>query len=200
MTGEGLGLMLTPMIGNRPDLSQYTWAADTGCFAQPKKHDDDKYIAWLEQRREFSGGCVFATAPDVVGDAVATLDRSLPMLPRIRKAGFKASLVAQNGIESTVIPWDDFDALFIGGDTQWKLSESTYELVTEAKARGKWTHMGRVNSFKRLKAAACAGYDSADGTYIRFAPDLLAPRVVAWMQSLRGQPSLFTTQAKGESK
>jgi hypothetical protein len=197
MSTDGLGLMLTPMIGNKPDLSQFTWAADTGCFAQPKRHDDDKYIAWLEARQPFQGRCLFATAPDVVGDAEATLTRSLPVLPRIRNAGYKAALVAQNGIEKTNIPWDDFDALFIGGDTAWKLSEPTYELVREASERGKWTHMGRVNSLKRIKAALVSGYDSADGTYIRFGPDILTPRVLGWARNIIEQPTLFQ---KGKAK
>lgn len=43
-----------------------------------------------------------------------------------------------------------FDVLFLGGSTAWKLGSAARRLTTEAKARGKQVHMGRVNSLKRL--------------------------------------------------
>lgn len=188
LVGPDLGLMLTPMMGNRPEMGRSLWAADTGCFGQPDKHDDEAYLTWLAQRDTHADRCLFATAPDVVGDAEATLARSLPMLPEIRALGYRAALVAQDGLERMDVPWNEFDCLFIGGTTIWKLSEAAYALAREADERGKWTHMGRVNSWRRLKAAAVSGYDSADGTYIKFGPDLLLPRVQAWVKTLRREP------------
>jgi hypothetical protein len=38
----------------------------------------------------------------------------------------------------------------------------------EARRRGVWTHMGRVNSERRLRYAALIGCQSADGTYLAF--------------------------------
>ena len=191
LVGPDLGLMLTPMMGNAPDFSRVMWAADTGCFGQPDKHDDEAYLVWLAKRDAHADRCLFATAPDVVGDAAATLARSLPMLPEIRALGYRAALVAQDGLEAMDVPWDAFDCLFIGGTTPWKLSEAAYALAREADERGKWTHMGRVNSWRRLKAAAVSGYDSADGTYIKFGPDLLLPRVQEWVKTLRREPHFF---------
>jgi hypothetical protein len=187
-----VGFMRTPMIGNLLP-SDRIWAADTGCFLQPDKHDDDKYISWLEKNAHAADRCLFATAPDVVGDAVATLARSLPMLGRIRAAGYRAALVAQDGIENTAIPWDEFDALFVGGTTEWKLSERSFELMAEAKRRGKWVHVGRVNSLKRLRRMEHAGADSADGTFVAFGPDVTIPRLKAWLDTMSRQPSLFTS-------
>jgi hypothetical protein len=123
-------------------------------------------------------------APDVVPDAAATLERSLPWLPRIRALGMPAALVAQNGQESLPVPWSEFDCLFIGGDTAWKLGAAARELAGEAKARGKWVHMGRVNSERRIRYAAAIGCDSVDGTYLRFGPDRLLPDVLAWLRGL----------------
>lgn len=184
-----VGVMLTPMMGNKlPD--DRMWSADTGCFLQPDKHDDDRYLAWLEVRLHAVDRCLFATAPDVVGDAAATIERSLPMLSRIRTLGFPAALVAQDGLESLPVPWDTFDCLFVGGSTAWKLSEPAYELVAEAKRRGKWTHMGRVNSERRFRAAAISGYDSADGTYLAFGPDTNLPKLQRWLDNHAAQPSL----------
>lgn len=162
-----LPAMLTPRMGQQPPAGQ-VWAADNGRFNSPHEYTDIKYLAWLQKMS--SESCLFATAPDVVADAAATLLMSQPMLQPIRDCGYKVALVAQDGLQDLEVPWDDIDCLFVGGSTSWKLSEHAYGLMHEAKERGKWTHMGRVNSWRRFRAAAAAGYDSADGTVLRFDP------------------------------
>lgn len=186
----GVGYMLTPMMGNRPDLSGAQFGIDTGCFANPAAYSDGRYLDYLAELAPDRKRCLFATAPDVVGDAVATLAKSLPVLPLLRAAGYPAALVAQDGLEGMDVPWDAFDCLFVGGTTVWKLSEATYALAREAKRRGKWVHQGRVNSLRRLRAAAMGGYDSADGTFLKFAPDKNLPRVLRWLHDLRTRPAL----------
>lgn len=57
-----------------------------------------------------------------------------------------------------------FDALFIGGSTEFKLSEFAATLAQMAKRRRKWVHMGRVNTRRRVRYAASIGCDSIDGT------------------------------------
>ena len=194
------GYMLTPMIGNKVDFNGTLWAADTGCFNQPEKYNDEDYLAWLTVRAAFRDRCLFATAPDVVGDAKATLELSLPMLERIRNEGYRAALVAQNGLEDLDIPWDVFDCLFMGGTTEWKLSEVAYGLAYEAEMQGKWVHQGRANSWKRLKAAAVSGYDSADGTYLVFGPDVNLPKLEGWLETLNRQPSMVLAVAKQKAR
>lgn len=184
------GFMLTPMMGNRPNMAATYWAADTGCFNQPEKFHLTEYLDWLEDRQAYTARCLFATAPDVVGDALATLASSHEVLPMIRDRGYRAALVAQDGLENLSVPWDLFDCLFIGGSTEWKLSESAYELAAQADERGKWVHQGRVNSWRRLKAAAVSGIDSADGTYLAFGPDINLKRLNGWLDSLNRQPVL----------
>lgn len=186
---DEVGFMHTPMMGNSLYHGR-TWAADTGCFAAPHKHDNAKYLSWLERHDDISEQCLFATAPDVVGDAAATLLRSMPMLRAVRDIGYRAALVAQNGMEELTIPWEEFDALFIGGTTQWKLGNHAAAIVQEAKRRGKWVHMGRVNSLKRLKFARTMGCDSADGTHVAYSPDINIPKVQRWLQSLACQSML----------
>lgn len=187
------GYMMTPAIGNSPVcLDQRVWASDTGCFAQGEKFRVGRYVTWLEERVSvYRSTCLFATAPDVLGDAEATWRRSAPIFPVIRSLGYRAALVAQNGIDPHYLEWDAFDTLFLGGDTSFKLSPATHGLVQQAKARGKWVHMGRVNSFKRLQLATHWGCDSADGTYIRFAPNVYLPRVCGWLDRLNRQPVLL---------
>lgn len=178
----GIGLMLTPLAGYRPAWIERVpaWAADTGCYRQGDAFDLDGYYDWLERM----GGretCLFATAPDVVGDARATLARSAPVMPELRRRGWPVAFVGQDGQENLPVPWSDFDALFIGGSTEWKLGAGARSLVAEARCRGKHVHMGRVNSGRRLLYSARIGCDSADGTYMAFNPSEAIDRMGRWL-------------------
>lgn len=180
-----IGYMDTPAQGNaRPE--GVAWAADNGCFGAGYP-GDAAWLAWLASQDP--DGCLFATAPDVVGDADATTARSLPFLPAIRALGYPAAYVAQDGLTSDCCPWPEFDALFIGGSTAWKLGPEARALVAVAKMRGKHIHLGRVNSERRYRYAAAIGCDSADGTYLTFGPDRNLPNLLAWTR-LADQPAL----------
>ena len=178
------GYMRTPNMGNKVGPEQ-TWFADNGCFSLKGERDFhlDKYLSWLKGQNPST--CLGATAPDKVGDAEVTLTKSLPVLPELRRLGYKASLVAQDGLEKIAVPWDAFDVLFIGGTTEWKLGAGAVQLMLEAQARGKWVHMGRVNSFKRYLFAAFAGCDSVDGTFLAFGPTKNLPRLESWISTVK---------------
>lgn len=161
-----LGCMVTPQ-NDRGVPAGVTWAADNGCFSQGERFDLDAFLGWLERSTKDRAACLFATAPDVVGDAEATFRRSAPVLPLIRERGYLAAYVAQDGFDPDALDWDAFDALFIGGTTAWKRAErGGYAAIAEGKHRGKWVHVGRVNGGPFLKNVAMAGADSADGTGI----------------------------------
>ncbi|PWC96936.1 hypothetical protein [Azospirillum sp. TSO5] len=185
-----LGVMMQPGMGNKPDFRKTKRGCDNGCFAKPEKFVLDEYLAWLARDADTADQCLFATAPDVVGDAVATWQRSAPVFQQIRELGYQAALVAQDGIEHTQIEWEAFDVLFLGGTTAWKLSHAAKDLTAEAKRRGKWVHMGRVNSLVRLRTAGMWGCDSADGTFLAFGPDKNIPRLMAWLDQMRREPVL----------
>lgn len=187
MSAGMLGCIVTPKQGNRVPPGA-VWCADNGCFGKGYP-GDAAWWAWLQTYDP--AGCAFAVAPDVVGDAVATLARSLPWLSKIRALGMPAAFVAQNGLEHLQIPWNEFDALFIGGDTAWKLGLHARRIAAEAKARGKSVHMGRVNSSQRLRYAQHIGCDSADGTFLAFGPDVNLPRLLGWLRHTADQPALF---------
>ena len=172
-----LGFIDTPAQGNkRPDGVKF--CIDNGCFSD--RWDEAKWWRFLTDNAHAAATCLFAVAPDVVGDAAATLDRSMPWMPKIRALGYRVAFVAQDGLESLTVPWDDFDVLFIGGTTEWKLGPQARALVADAKARGKWVHMGRVNSERRYRYAHAIGCDSVDGTFLTFGPDVLLPRLLSW--------------------
>jgi hypothetical protein len=178
-----LGQIVTPAEGKAP-LAGVEWIADNSVFAG-KYPGDDAYLSWLA-RLPHRDRCRFVVAPDVVADHEATLHRSTPLLAKIRSLA-PVAFVAQNGATPAWVPWPTFDALFIGGDTAWKLGADARDLVKVARRNGKHVHMGRVNSAKRTLYAERIGCDSADGTYIAFGPDINLPKVLWWTR-----PALFS--------
>ena len=108
--------------------------------------------------------CLFIAIPDVVGDHTATLSRWHRYRAELR-ACRPRSFARTDALPSSV-PWDECDAVFIGGTTSYKLSPTAEAICLEAKARGKWIHMGRVNSHTRLRLALRWGVDSIDGSKI----------------------------------
>lgn len=189
-----VGIMGTPDVGNSvAALSLYrAWAADNACFAHAGAFDLDRYLAWLAKLEPVRGLCLFATAPDVVADWPATLARSLPVLPILRAKGWPAAIVLQDGATPETVPWAEIDAVFVGGSTQWKTSHAAELCCREALRRGKWVHMGRVNSMRRLEAARQMGCQSADGTFLAFGPRTNLPRLLGWLRSIEAQPCLFS--------
>lgn len=175
-----VGLLTTPAT-NYQVKSDWLWAADNGCFS-PKTYKGDKHwFNWLADTAAKADGCLFATAPDVVGDAEATMKRSLPWLWRIRLLGLPAAFVAQDGLENMTVPWDEFDVLFIGGSTEWKLGPAPIQLAAEARRRGKQVHVGRVNSKKRwLHCEHQIKAHTTDGTFLAFGPKVNLPKLLSW--------------------
>lgn len=181
-----LGRLVSPRSGNLVVPGQ-RWAADNDAFLA---WDETRFVKMLN-RLEGIPNCLFVVAPDVVADARATLERFWDWRYEIAGRGFPVAMVGQDGAEAFEQPWDCFDAWFIGGSTEWKLSASAERLAREAKRRGKWLHMGRVNSRRRLRHAIEIGCDSVDGTgWSRF-PDKYLARGLRWVRSLQPQPVLF---------
>ena len=187
--GSMIGYREGSLSHGKHHLENVLWAADNGCFTNPDLNVE-KYLVWLENLKPNQETCLFATAPDVVGNAKETWARSRDILPQIRALGYPAALVAQDGIEDEPIKWEAFDCLFIGGSTEWKLSTNTHWLCREAVKQGKWVHMGRVNSYRRLLQARFAGCNSCDGTMLTYAPDRRLKQLERWLNFIESQPIL----------
>ena len=108
------------------------------------------------------------------------------MFAPIRALGYPVALVAQDGLEELHIARPKVDALFIGGTTEWNLGEGARQIAAEAKRRGVWVHMGRVNSLRRMRYAESIGCDSADGTVLKHDPNR---PVQSWARHVRANPS-----------
>lgn len=200
------GYMLQPGITNVVDLRWMSWAADNGCFAQGARFDAGDWLEWLASMRRYRETCLFAVAPDVLGEWRATWERSSPYFATIRQLGFHPALVAQNGMPLRMLDLGGYDCLFIGGTDPWRfeaevepslfgdgerisvnfdrLSDSVTRLIEKARRRGLWVHFGRVNSESRLRLVHRACCDSTDGTYTKHGPEQNLPRVYEWLDGI----------------
>jgi hypothetical protein len=190
-----LDQITTPASQNRVEPGT-TWCADNGIYSHAYP-GNTRYLRWLGALPD-PARCRFAVAPDVVGDHNATPDD---------------------------IPWDYIDAVFLAGIaectlcgftpavaelpmdtcpdghplTEWKTGAIASAIAAEGKARGKWIHMGRVNTRDRLLRAKAMGCDSADGTYLAYGPDRNLPHLLRWLcepvQSIP-QDGLFDLQTE----
>lgn len=160
---------------------------DNECFTLGENFDHDRYTRLLQRVKAVHGSesCLFATAPDVVADHKATWERSKVWLSSIRDIGLPVALVFQDGIESSRIQWSMFDAVFIGGSTEWKLSPEAAWCMKEGRKKGKWIHMGRVNSVYRA-SRLLEFPDSVDGTAWAKHPTKYARLWQAWIDA--GKP------------
>lgn len=145
----------------------YVWAADNDAF---NGFNETRYRKMLDDL-EGIPGCLFVTAPDVVADAEATFGLYLNWEREILGRGLPLGFVGQDGATVADVPWNGTSALFVGGSTEWKFGEDAAFLMKEAKERGKWVHMGRVNSWRRLEYAKSLGVDSIDGTQLSWFTD-----------------------------
>lgn len=169
-----------PRIGDTA-AAGIAWAADNDCF---QGLDPEAFVAMLDRLRGLPG-CLFVTVPDVVGDALATARLFEVWEPALRRRGLPVGLVLQNRVHEMprwlARTWPRVDAVFVGGDDLWKMSDEAAALVREAKERGLWAHMGRVNTRRRILYAKSIGCDSVDGTgWVRWRKRNL-PDGLAWV-------------------
>lgn len=186
-----------PMLnehGNEPHLGRLVHplccdrVEDTAAYGMPYAADNDAFSGFdagrfrvlLDRLAPLHPGPIFVNVPDVVADAAATLERWHEWLPELRARDLPASYVLQDGQETVPVPWDDCAAVFVGGSTEFKLGPVAAEFVAEAKLRGLWVHVGRVNTARRARYCATIGADSFDGSkFSRFRRTYLAEGL-AW--------------------
>lgn len=160
--GDRIGRLLIPADHSNADLTAQAMpiAADNAAFSG---FDEPAFRRMLEHIAGLP--CQFVTAPDVVGDAEATMVLWPYWQATIRAHDLTPALVLQDGLEDPAnVPWDTAGALFIGGTTEYKLGDPVVRIVAEANRRGVWVHMGRVNSLRRIQYAGAIGCDSFDGS------------------------------------
>jgi len=219
-----LGILLGPATyggtGAKIDYTSHipdykAWALDNGCFTNAGAFNESAWLdrlTWIyNEVPEAHERCLFAVAPDVYdpvaqrGDALATIDRSLPVLSKIRDIGVPSAIVYQDGLEKLnheYIPWSEFDVAFVGGSTEFKLgypkewqtgdsiiqhdrrnpeTEAFFNLIERTHQEGKQIHVGRVNTEVRLMYSRRIGAASADGTLIARSGQEGLRRITKWL-------------------
>lgn len=204
------GVTHTPAQGLYEGLGGVPSIVDNGSFGDGYIGDVE-FLAWLTTLPE-PQLVQFVVAPDVVGDAAATLKRSAPFLPVIRRMGFRVAFAAQNGITPAQVPWGEVNVIFLGGVPEclpckfvrpvkefkwtvcprcgrllkeWKESAAAAELVVAALEHEKDAHMGRLNGAYRGEIATAMGCVSGDGTYLAFGPDTNLPKLRKWLRRIQ---------------
>lgn len=160
---DGFGLLIS--LNSQRELLGREWAMDNGRFGKHgvnKQWTDEKWKAMLEKYQGDVGSCKFCVVPDVPYDAAGTLALFPKYAPIVKSYGYPLAFCTQDGMQIDDIPWADIDALFVGGSDAHKLGREAAILLVEAKRRGKWTHIGRVNSDRRIRQFWYV--DSVDGT------------------------------------
>jgi hypothetical protein len=185
--GLPLGCLLNPFGGMGiadAVASGLPWALDNGVYGASRTIQDawrreaalfpyERFWTRYDQVRKLPkrdrANLRFVVLPDLPGKGVWTglSFIAYAMHLRDRGDGLPLALVGQDKMESQ--PWVPFAfdlaaAFFVGGTTEWKLSQAAADMAREAKRRGLWVHMGRVNSIRRLEWAWSIGCDSVDGT------------------------------------
>lgn len=150
----------------RPIKEGRQWGVDNGCFTGKYLHE--RYVDYLEKHLPWRSTCLFATVPDVVGDAKETRERWDHYHPILSEIGLPMAFVAQDGCVASDVP-AEAQCLFVGGTDDFKLTDRAVRVIEHAKERGLWVHIGRVNSQKRIRWCRSVGADSVDGTHERFA-------------------------------
>ena len=188
---EHIAAQRHPNLGRLVQPRSYPRIRDTANAGIPWAADNDAFNGWDSEAAyrwhrmldalEDLPGCRFVTVPDVVADADATAHLFDHYAPAVADRGLPLAYVLQDGVLPEDVPWSAIAAVFVGGSTDWKLGEAARACVVEAKRRGKWAHMGRVNTLRRIRRAASIGCDSIDGTsYVKYRARRL-PEGLAWV-------------------
>lgn len=151
--------LFTPLTRFTPQRPEQRFAIDNGAFAG---FDEKKFMSLLKREEPRMHLCRFVSVPDVVGSARRTIEVFERWKGKL--GAWPLAFVAQDGQEDLPVPWDDVQAVFIGGSTDFKMGKHAAAIVKAGKALGKWVHAGRVNTPGRFEYFEKLGADSIDGT------------------------------------
>ncbi|NTU85458.1 MAG: hypothetical protein HGA45_39910 [Chloroflexales bacterium] len=186
-----LGRLVQPRSYNRIEpiaQSGMPWGADNDALAGV---NPDAYLRMLDAiARAPRDQLKFVAAPDavertpegIVGSWEGTRWLWRCWRPALIARGLPAAIVLQDGATPDTVPWDELSAVFVGASTRWKLSRTAELLVRMARARGLWTHIGRVNTFGRLARVEAMGAHSFDGSQFSRWPEKYLPRFLARLE------------------
>lgn len=161
----GVGVMTGPRTGGLGSVrTGRAWASDCDALSKNGYHHG-AYLQHLTRLQRFHDTCAFVVVPDVPGDAEATLTTYWHAAPALASDGFPLAYCLQDGAQDLEFP--PCDVAFLGGTDDWREAHGAW-LLERAREAGLRTHVGRVNSLRRVQHLAFCHTDSCDGTYVAF--------------------------------
>ena len=148
-----------------------TWAMDNDGF---RGIDFHAFTAMLRQRQAVPG-CRFVPAPDVWSNGLWTLKRFAAWERMLHGLGYPVALCLQDGMTAASVPWERFEAVFLGGSNAFRFGPHAAALLREATRRNLWVHLGRIGGQRHYRYFALmrdVRIDSIDSTgFSRFPRD-----------------------------
>lgn len=147
--------------GQRGPYDFMPFALDNGAFAAFTHKTEWPLEPWLHllDWAKLSGQRPkWVLVPDVVADRKATIARWMQYSPVAARYGWPLAFAVQDGMDYRDVPVAA-SVVFVGGSTEWK-----WRTLPDWCARVKRVHVGRVNTYRRLKFADQCGAESCDGT------------------------------------
>jgi hypothetical protein len=151
--------LLTPLTAFNRQYKDLPFAIDNGAYSG---FDASSFERILKRELKARDLCRFVCVPDVVGSARRTREVFDYWYSQIYQ--WPLAFVAQDGQEDIEIPWRLIKAIFIGGTTQFKMSQTAVTVIRAAQCMGKWVHVGRVNQPGRFEYFDKLGVNSIDGS------------------------------------
>jgi len=157
-----VGVLIGPSYGKKVPIDPW----------MPFVLDNDAFISWRDNKpwdveawrrmiqwiRMTGQKPLWAAVPDVVADREATMTNWPIYRDEIKRIGWPAAFVVQNGMKLEDVP-DDADVVCVGGTDKWKMP--SLEMWTANFPR---VHCLRVNSQQDIEACERLGCESVDGT------------------------------------
>lgn len=173
-----------------PDGTPAAYALDNGAWTAYQKGKPFDVAAFEWAVDTIGQGADWVVMPDCVGDKAETLRMAEQWHGRLD--GMRVLFAVQDGMTvDEVAHWlGKTWGLFVGGTTEWKLA-TIHQWGALAKEHGKWCHVGRVNTGKRIRLCHAHGVNSIDGTSVtRF------PKTLTYLDKCIRQASLFEEGAR----
>jgi hypothetical protein len=182
----GFRILVTPEKPKPPFGFKY--AVDNGAWKAHQQQMPFDSAAFARLVDQCGSAADFVVVPDIVAGGRKSLDFSVSWIPQL--SGLRLLLPVQDGMHF----WEVGDVLrefptlgiFLGGSTEWKL-KTMYAWGMMAHGAGRYYHVGRVNTARRIRLAAESGADSVDGTSAS-----KYSCTVPLLDAARSQPSLLT--------
>lgn len=165
------GWRLLVSAANDLRMEGMPYGLDNGAWTYHQKglpFDEARYALALDK---LAARADWVVVPDVVGNAEATMRLTakwLPMLPPLRAQ--RPLVAVQDGmtiadVERLIGSHGRRVGVFLGGSTEWKL-DTMAMWGAWCLEQGRYFHVARVNTMKRIRVAADAHASSFDGTSV----------------------------------